>query len=95
MSHEAPPRSRDEVRLADYAERVARRWYVVILAILVAVGLVLLNALGGGTTYQAQATVSLGQPLTPSGGQLLAQNTLTSPTIASQFVRSDGKSGSR
>jgi uncharacterized protein involved in exopolysaccharide biosynthesis len=89
VSHEAPPRSRDEVRLADYAERVARRWYVVVLAILVALGLVLLNALGGGTTYQAQATVSLGQPLTPGGGALLAQNTLTSPTNASQFVRSD------
>jgi uncharacterized protein involved in exopolysaccharide biosynthesis len=89
VSHEAVPRSRDEVRLADYAERVARRWYVVVLAIVVTIGLVLLNALGGGTTFQAQAAVSLGQPLTPGGGSVLQQNILTNPTNASQFVRSE------
>jgi hypothetical protein len=62
---------------------------VVALCIAVAIGLVVLNTVGGSDKYQAQSVVFLGQPLTPGGGQTLPTTVLSNPTSASQFVRSD------
>jgi len=77
------------VRISDYAGRVVRRWYIVVLCVIAAIGLVLLNTVGNDTKYQAQATVFLGQPLTPLGGQTITASVATNPASASAFTRSD------
>jgi hypothetical protein len=88
VSHDENPRDGD-VRISDYAGRVVRRWYIVVLCIVAAIGLVVLNTVGNDTKFQAQATVFLGQPLTPGGGQTITATASTNPTSASAFVRSD------
>jgi hypothetical protein len=62
---------------------------VVAISVAVAVGLVVLNTVGGSDKYQAQSVVFLGQPLSPGGGQTLPTTVLSNPASASQFVRSD------
>jgi hypothetical protein len=89
VSHDEASYARDDVRISDYAARVVRRWYIVVLCVVVAIGLVLLNSVGGNTKYQAQATVFMGQPLTPFGGQTITSSLVTNPTAAATYVRSD------
>jgi hypothetical protein len=83
------PEQRDEVRVSEYAGRVVRRWYIVVACIVVAVLLVVLNTVSGGNRYQAQASVFLGQPLTPTGQNTIPASVATNPTSAQAFVRSD------
>jgi hypothetical protein len=80
---------RDEVRVSEYAGRVVRRWYIVVACIVIAVLLVVLNTVSGGNRYQAQASVFLGQPLTPTGQNTVPASVETNPTSATAFVRSD------
>lgn len=89
MSHAEAPPPRDDVRISDYAARVVRRWYIVVLCVVAAIGLVVLNTVGADTKYQGQATVFMGQPLSPGGGQTLTAGLSTNPTVASSYVRSD------
>lgn len=89
MSHADPAERRDEVRLSDYAARVVRRWYVVVLCIVAAVGLVVLNQVGGDEKVESKTTVFLGQPFTPLGTQTIPATLFTNGTSATQFVRSD------
>jgi len=77
-----------EVRVTEYAGRVARRWYIVLAAVVAAVLLVVLNTVGTGKQFQAQATVFLGQPLAPNGTSPLNVTIFTNPTTAQQRVRS-------
>src|SRR5437667_2332773 len=58
----------DEVRITEYAGRIMRNWYVVLIAVVAAVLLVVLNTVGTGKQSQRQATVRLRQPLTRPGG---------------------------
>jgi uncharacterized integral membrane protein len=63
----------EEVRVSTYAQRALRRWYVIVLAVIVAVLIVVLhgaNSVKGQT--DATATVYMGQPVTPGGGALFA-----------------------
>ena len=50
----------DEVRISEYAGRIMRNWYVVLIAVVAAVLLVVLNTVGTGKQSQGQATVFLG-----------------------------------
>jgi hypothetical protein len=77
-----------EVRVTEYVGRVVRHWYIVLVAIAAAVLLVLLNTVGTGKQYQAQATVFLGQPLTPTGGSVFNANVFTNTSTAQAKVRS-------
>ncbi|MDX6533912.1 MAG: hypothetical protein QOF68_1656 [Gaiellales bacterium] len=77
-----------EVRVTEYASRVVRRWYIVLVAVVAAVLLVLLNTVGTGKQFQAQATVFLGQPLTPTGGAVFSASLFTNTTSAQAWVRS-------
>jgi hypothetical protein len=77
-----------EVRVTEYAGRVVRRWYIVVVAIVAAVLLVVLNTVGTGKQFQAQATVFLGQPLTPTGGATFNASAFTNTTTAQAWVRS-------
>jgi uncharacterized protein involved in exopolysaccharide biosynthesis len=76
-----------EVRVTEYASRVVRRWYIVLAAVAAAVLLVLLNTVGTGKQFQAQATVFLGQPLSPTGGAALNAGAITNTTTAQAVVR--------
>jgi hypothetical protein len=84
----SPPSPPREVRVTDYARRVARRWYIVAAAIVVAVGLVFLHAVSGSTNQStATASVYLGQPLAAGGGPI-SQTPQSNSGIAVTFVKS-------
>ena len=76
-----------EVRISEYAERVVRNWYVVVITVAAAVLLVVLHTVGTGKQSQGQATVFLGTPLTPVGGASIANTPLTNPTSAQAYLR--------
>jgi hypothetical protein len=62
-----------EVRVSEYARRALSRWYVIVLAVIVAVGLVVLQGANKAKgQVDATATVYMGQPVTPGGGALFA-----------------------
>jgi hypothetical protein len=88
MSSSPPPPAR-EVRVTDYVRRVARRWYIVVAAVVIAVGLVFLHAVSGSSN-QATATASiyLGQPLAAGGGGVITQTPQSNAGIAVAFVKS-------
>ena len=77
--------------MTDYARRVARRWYIVVGSVIIAVGLVFLHAVSGSTN-QATATASLylGQPLASGGGSVITQTPQSNSGIAVTFVKSTG-----
>lgn len=86
MSQNLSSESSSEVRISEYAERVIRNWYVVVIAVVAAVLLVVLHTVGTGKQSQGQATVFLGTPLTPAGGQTLTFTALTNPTSAQAYL---------
>src|SRR5438876_12060607 len=76
---ESPPRrpappppelADDEVDLGRYWAAVAARWWLPLVGLVVGAIIGYLVAVGGGSTYQAQAVVSLGTPLAVGGGIL-------------------------
>jgi hypothetical protein len=77
------------VRVTDYVRRVARRWYVVAGAVVIAVGLVFLHAVSGATNQStATASVYLGQPLAAGGGGPIPQTPQSNAGLAVTFVKS-------
>jgi uncharacterized protein involved in exopolysaccharide biosynthesis len=77
-----------EVDIGRAARQVAARWWLLLAgAVLGIVGGYLL-ALGGGDFYRAEATLSLGQPFTPTGSAPV-QSLATNPTSVAQFARSE------
>jgi hypothetical protein len=76
-----------EVQLSAYVQRVARRWYVVLLAIAVAVLLVVLHNLGQGSVARATASIYLGQPTGVTGG--IEPNPRANLGTATTFLTSD------
>lgn len=78
-----------EVRVSVYARRALSRWYVIVLAVIVAVGLVLLqgaNKAKGKT--DATATVYMGQPVTPGGGALFANPPYANLSAVTKLISS-------
>ena len=86
MSQTDSPNRAAEVPLSDYAGRVARNWYVVVIAVAAAILLVVLHAVGTGKQSQAQATVYLGTPLTPTGGSSQNFTYATNPASAQAYL---------
>ena len=74
------------MRLSEYAGRVVRNWYVVLITVVVAVLLVVLHTVGTGKQSQAQATVFLGTPLTPTGGSAQLNSVVANPTSAQAYL---------
>jgi uncharacterized protein involved in exopolysaccharide biosynthesis len=79
VQRESPPRrpappppdlADDEVDLGRYWASVAARWWLPLLGLVVGAIVGYLVAVGGGSTYRAQAVVSLGTPLAVGGGIL-------------------------
>jgi hypothetical protein len=75
-----------EVDFGRYVRVVLGKWWLLLIGLLVGGALGFLYAQGGASTYQAQATVYLGQPLSPTG---TAVATLASdPSGAATLARS-------
>lgn len=81
------PDAEQEVDFGRYWWRIVGHWWVVAAGLILGVVIGYLVSLGGGTTYQAKATVFLGQPLTPSGNAQI-QSLQTNPSTVSQIVKS-------
>jgi hypothetical protein len=78
-----------EFPVTAYVERVVRRWYIVVLAIVAAVLLVLLRGISTGDQSEASATIYLGQQI--GTAQTAVDNApATNPTAAVQFLTSEG-----
>jgi hypothetical protein len=86
VSQNPSPDPDGEVRLSEYAGRVIRNWYVVLITVVVAVLLVVLHTVGTGNQSQAQATVFLGTPLTPIGGSVQLNSVVANPTSAQAYL---------
>ncbi|HXV96535.1 MAG TPA: hypothetical protein VD695_08300 [Gaiellaceae bacterium] len=75
-----------EVDFGRYARAVLGKWWLLLIGALVGGALGYVYGQSGGSTYQAQATVYLGQPLSPTG---TAVATLASdPSGAATIARS-------
>jgi capsular polysaccharide biosynthesis protein len=88
---DAPPADLDaerEIDLGEVGRRILRLWWLVVAAAAAGVVIGYLVSLGGGTVYQARATLYLGQPLTAAGSAQL-QSYQTNPSIVNQIARSD------
>ena len=56
-----------EVDFSRFAGVIVGKWWLLVLGVLIGGALGFVYGQGGGSTYQAQATVYLGQPLSPNG----------------------------
>jgi hypothetical protein len=84
-----PAEPAGEVRVTEYARRAARRWYVIVIAIVAAVLLVFLHGVSGATnTSTAAASVYLGQPLSLGGGQVINGTPFSNTNISVNYVTS-------
>ena len=77
-----------EVDLARWRTALAARWWLPLLGLLAGAAIGYVLALGGGTVYQAEATIYLGQPFSPGGGAPV-QSLQTNRTTVNQVVRSE------
>jgi uncharacterized protein involved in exopolysaccharide biosynthesis len=93
VQRESPPRrpappppdlADDEVDLGRYWASVAARWWLPLLGLVLGALVGYLIAVGGGSTYRAQAVVSLGTPLAVGGGIL--PSVQTNATAVRQIV---------
>jgi len=87
----APATDLDEEREIDFGRlgrTVAKRWWLVLAAVVVGAVIGYLTSLGGGDAYAARTTIYLGQPLSPTGNAQI-QSLATNPSTVSEIVRSD------
>jgi hypothetical protein len=77
-----------EVDLARYASTVAARWWLPLLGIVAGALVGYALAIGGGSVYEAQARVYLGNPFSPNGGATVP-SLATNPSTVGEIVRSE------
>ncbi|HYM63725.1 MAG TPA: hypothetical protein VES61_03505, partial [Gaiellaceae bacterium] len=77
-----------EVSLAGVGQTILRRWWLVAAGVAVGAVIGYLLSLGGGSVFQAKATVYPGNQLSPSGNQAI-QSPATNPATMGQVARSD------
>jgi uncharacterized protein involved in exopolysaccharide biosynthesis len=76
-----------EVDLARWRRAVVRRWWLLLLGLVVGAVIGLALSYSGGHTYKAAALISLGQPLSPSGGNI--QSFATNPKSVFEIVTAE------
>lgn len=73
--------------MTEYARRAAKRWYVIVFAVVAAVLLVFLHGVSAATKEaSATASVYLGQPFGPGGSSVLVGSPLSNPAISITYV---------
>jgi hypothetical protein len=77
-----------EVDVGRAARQVGARWWLLLAGAVIGIVGGYLLALGGGDFYEAEATLSLGQPFTPTGSAPV-QSLATNPTSVAQLARSE------
>jgi uncharacterized protein involved in exopolysaccharide biosynthesis len=86
-----PPEDLDaerEVDLRSVWERIAARWWLPVLGLVLGAVLGFLLALGGGKVYEAETLVAMGQPFSPNGGAPVA-SFLTNGRAVAEIIRSE------
>jgi hypothetical protein len=77
-----------EVDVGRAARQVAARWWLLLAGLVAGILGGYLLALAGGDFYEAEATLSMGQPFTPSGSAPV-QSLATFPETLAQLARSE------
>src|SRR5207302_10933462 len=89
MTARAPDlEAEQELDLGSLWASVVARWWLPVAGLVAGAVLGYIVALGGGATYQAEATVYLGQPLSPSGGAQV-QSLATNPTTVREIIHAE------
>ena len=79
-----------EVDLRSVWARIAARWWLPVLGVVLGLAFGYALALGGGKVYRAETLVYLGVPFTPGGGGVIPNSIATNPRIVGEIVRSEG-----
>ena len=82
------PDAEREVDLRSVWERIAARWWLPVLGLVLGAVVGFGLALGGGKVYEAETLVAMGQPFSPNGGAPV-QSFLTNARAVSEIVRSE------
>ncbi len=82
------PDAEREVDLRSVWERIAARWWLPVLGLVLGAVIGFGLALGGGKVYEAETLVAMGQPFSPNGGAPV-QSFLTNARAVSEIVRSE------
>ena len=77
-----------EVDVGRYWGAIQARWWLPLAGLALGALLGLIVAVGGGDVYEAQTTLYLGQPFSPTGNAPV-QGLATNPTIVGQIARSE------
>ena len=81
------PDAEREVDLRSVWERIAARWWLPVLGLVLGAVIGFALALGGGKVYEAETLVAMGQPFSPAGAPV--QSFLTNARAVSEIVRSE------
>ena len=82
------PDAEREVDLRSVWERIAARWWLPVLGLVLGAVIGFALALGGGKVYEAETLVAMGQPFSPNGGAPV-QSFLTNARAVSEIIRSE------
>jgi capsular polysaccharide biosynthesis protein len=82
------PEAEQEVDFGRYWRLIAARWWLVVLAVIVGAIIGYAASLGGAQTFQATATLYLGQPYSASGNVQL-QAAQTNPSTVRQIAHAE------
>jgi len=78
-----------EVDLRSAWAKIAARWWLPLLGLVLGVLVGWALALGGGQVHRAETLLYLGQPFTPAGGGVIPNSIATNPRIVAEIVRSE------
>lgn len=82
------PNAEREVDLRGYFSAIGTRWWLLAAGLVGGIIVGLLISLGGNQVWTANTTVSLGQPLSPTGSVQL-QTPATNPSTVGQIIHSE------
>ena len=82
------PDAEREVDLRSVWERIAARWWLPVLGLVLGAVIGFALALGGGKVYEAETLVAMGQPFSPNGGAPVA-SFLTNGRAVAEIIRSE------
>ena len=82
------PDAEREVDLRSVWERIAARWWLPVLGVVLGAVIGFALALGGGKVYEAETLVAMGQPFSPNGGAPVA-SFLTNGRAVAEIIRSE------